>query len=304
MVTTAKTPSRDNQDDRHCDSALKARSGCPRWNSEEHRPPITAANARPLKINRSIGCVMVTKPRPNQNNMPRPRPESEVNTIIDQAGRITFSLTQFSQCRIHPTPESSNIGCLVLGLCFRGLCVRGNEMLLLARWQVFVHRCCPLFRHQIETSTLPNHFAHLRLRITQITKCASPCWTGPHAGWNTVLFGEILVIDPIDTERAFLHDLLHRIHFASPVRAGPGTEATTNAVIFIHQHNPVFNALVGSTRRTHSDTRGIRAMQTRLRKVHHLRGLFSRHFEGVDPVQPRSGLFRSIGVNVRQWSPL
>jgi len=44
-VSTAATPSRDSQEDRHCDSARQARSGRPRCSSEEQSPAAISASA-------------------------------------------------------------------------------------------------------------------------------------------------------------------------------------------------------------------------------------------------------------------
>src|SRR5438067_13059917 len=44
-VTTDMTPSRDSQEERHCEKARHARSGRPRWNAEETRPAVDRAKA-------------------------------------------------------------------------------------------------------------------------------------------------------------------------------------------------------------------------------------------------------------------
>src|SRR6202011_8573 len=44
-VRAENTPSRDSQDDRHCENARHARSGRPRWNTDETSPPAASTKA-------------------------------------------------------------------------------------------------------------------------------------------------------------------------------------------------------------------------------------------------------------------
>src|ERR1700746_183039 len=44
-VSAESTASRDNQDDRHCENVVHARSGRPRWKAEEARPPTASSSA-------------------------------------------------------------------------------------------------------------------------------------------------------------------------------------------------------------------------------------------------------------------
>ena len=47
---TEATPSRDSQEERHCENARQARSGWPRWNVEDSSPAVTAAKARTMAV--------------------------------------------------------------------------------------------------------------------------------------------------------------------------------------------------------------------------------------------------------------
>src|ERR1043166_2954922 len=90
-VTTDMTPSRDNQEERHCEKARQARSGRPRRNTEETRPAAarikavaSAANPnQPLCGNRPSGAA-----RPSRNKSANPAPEAVVKKTIDSAGCI------------------------------------------------------------------------------------------------------------------------------------------------------------------------------------------------------------------------
>src|SRR5690242_10960827 len=90
-VKTDMTPSRDSQEERHCEKARQARSGRPRWNTEETRPAAarmkavaSAANPnQPLCGKRPSGAA-----RPSRNSSANPAPEAVVKKTIDNAGCI------------------------------------------------------------------------------------------------------------------------------------------------------------------------------------------------------------------------
>src|SRR5216683_7550754 len=66
-VATAVTPSRDSQDERHCEKARHARSGRPRWKTDETSPPAASTKpaAKPAKPNPgSAGSKPSGAPRP------------------------------------------------------------------------------------------------------------------------------------------------------------------------------------------------------------------------------------------------
>ena len=68
-----------------------------------------------------------------------------------------------------------------------------------------------------------------------------------------VFFGQVLVVDAVHTERAFLHHAFGLIELARAVRAGPSTKAAADAVRLVHQYDPVFNPLIAGTRGAYGD---------------------------------------------------
>src|SRR5215510_8539149 len=91
-VKTENTPSRESHDDRHCEKARQARSGRPRWNTEEASPPAASNSAiasavkpkSPFAGNRPSGA-----PRPSSASSAKPAPEAVVKKTIDRAGCIS-----------------------------------------------------------------------------------------------------------------------------------------------------------------------------------------------------------------------
>src|SRR5258708_30607114 len=76
-LATAITPSRDSQDERHCEKARHARSGRPRWKTEETSPPAASTNAvaNAAKPNpASAGSNASGTPEPTRSNSGNPRP--------------------------------------------------------------------------------------------------------------------------------------------------------------------------------------------------------------------------------------
>ena len=90
-VKTEKTPSRDSQDDRHCEKARHARSGRPRCRTEEASPlaaskTALASAAKPkawLAGNKPSGV-----PIPSKISKPKPAPDAVVKKTMDSAGCI------------------------------------------------------------------------------------------------------------------------------------------------------------------------------------------------------------------------
>src|SRR5207302_11498089 len=88
-VATAITPSRDSHDERHCEKARHARSGRPRWKTDETSPPAasTKASARPAKPNhRSAGSKPSGTPSPSRNSNAKPAPDAVVKKTIEKVG--------------------------------------------------------------------------------------------------------------------------------------------------------------------------------------------------------------------------
>src|SRR5436190_23043743 len=80
-VATARTPSRDSHDERHCEKARHARSGRPRWKTDDTSPPAasTKAVAKPVRPNHgSAGSKPSGTPSPISSNSENPAPEAVV----------------------------------------------------------------------------------------------------------------------------------------------------------------------------------------------------------------------------------
>src|SRR5713226_6136734 len=88
-VATAMTPSRDSQDERHCEKARHARSGRPRWKIDETSPPAasTKAIAKVARPNPALaGSSASGTPRPISSNSANPAPDAVVKKMIESAG--------------------------------------------------------------------------------------------------------------------------------------------------------------------------------------------------------------------------
>src|SRR5436190_23991152 len=90
-VATAITPSRDSHDERHCEKARHARSGRPRWKTDETSPPAanTKAIANAVKPNPVLaGNNASGTPRPTSSNSANPAPDAVVKKMIERVGCI------------------------------------------------------------------------------------------------------------------------------------------------------------------------------------------------------------------------
>src|SRR5579863_7271372 len=88
-VATDITPSRDSQDERHCEKARHARSGWPRWKIDETSPPAASAKATAKAANQnqgSAGSNASGTPRPISPNSANPAPDAVVKKTIESAG--------------------------------------------------------------------------------------------------------------------------------------------------------------------------------------------------------------------------
>src|SRR6266404_2782785 len=93
-VATAITPSRDSQDERHCEKARQARSGRPRWKTDDISPPAASAKdaAKPAKPNPALaGSNPSGTPRPISSTSANPAPDAVVKKMIERAGCIVNS---------------------------------------------------------------------------------------------------------------------------------------------------------------------------------------------------------------------
>ena len=124
---------------------------------------------------------------------------------------------------------------------------------------------------------------------------------GADTGRYAVLLRDVLVVDPVDAKRAFLHHARRQIHLTRAIGTGPGAEAAADAVAFVHQNDAVIGPLVAGAGRADGDAGRVLAMQARFREMHDLRrGVGLLHLEGVDAVQERPDRIRAVRVGVRQ----
>src|SRR5579884_1013888 len=88
-VATENTPSRDSHEVRHCEKARHARSGRPRWNTEELSPPTARTKAAPRMAaakpgssgNAPSGAAM-----PTSSSSANPAPDAVVKKMIESVG--------------------------------------------------------------------------------------------------------------------------------------------------------------------------------------------------------------------------
>src|SRR5580765_3398157 len=139
-VATAKTPSRDSHDERHCENARHARSGRPRWKTDETSPPAasTKAVASAVRPNQgSAGKRPSGTPSPISSNSANPAPDAVVKKTIERAGcMLCYSPRQQS---VDPAqqPVAAGFG---LGSGQRGKIEGLGRHAVTARRQVFVDR--------------------------------------------------------------------------------------------------------------------------------------------------------------------
>src|SRR6267142_1288170 len=90
-VMTDMTPSRDSHDERHCEKARHARSGRPRWNTDETRPAAASTKAVAKATNpkpASAGSRPSGTASPISSSSAKPAPEAVVKNTIERAGCI------------------------------------------------------------------------------------------------------------------------------------------------------------------------------------------------------------------------
>src|SRR2546430_1766649 len=120
------------------------------------------------------------------------------------------------------------------------------------------------------------------------------------ASRQLVLLRQVVVVDPIDAQRAFLHHPGIRVEFPRAIRAGPGAQLAADADRLVDQHDPVLGALVGGPRRAHANASRLLTMQTRLREIDRSRALSVALLEGVDAVEPDAPGAGTIRVEIGQ----
>src|SRR5215813_12150851 len=111
---------------------------------------------------------------------------------------------------------------------------------------------------------------------------------GRDASRHALFFLQVLVVDPIDAQRALLHHADIFIELARAVGARPGAELAADAEILVHQHDAVLGALEGGTGRANGDARRLFAMQTGPWEVHGAAARALARLEAVDAVEPHA----------------
>src|SRR5690606_30396178 len=94
-----------------------------------------------------------------------------------------------------------------------------------------------------------------------------------HAGRFALGLWQVLVVDAVDAERAFLHHALDLAVLARAVGAGPRAQLAADAFVLVDQHDAVLGALVAGAGRAHGDAGRRLAVQARAREVQRDRGL-------------------------------
>src|SRR5207253_468204 len=110
--------------------------------------------------------------------------------------------------------------------------------------------------------------------------------TSHDASRHALRLRQILVVDPVDAQRAFLHHSAVLVELARAVRTGPGAQFAADAERRIDQHDAVLRAFVGGAGRAHCDAIGLLAMITVLGKVHGAAVLAVAHLERVNAIEP------------------
>ena len=88
------------------------------------------------------------------------------------------------------------------------------------------------------------------------------------AGRLAVLLGEMVVVDAVDAQRAFLHHAGIVVELARAIGAGPGAQLAADADRLVDQHDAVLGALVGGAGRADGDAGRLLAMQAGFREMH------------------------------------
>src|SRR5690606_38080551 len=149
-----------------------------------------------------------------------------------------------------------------------------------------------------------DQFRHIRFRIAEVAEMARAGRAGLHAGRLAVGLVEVLVVDAVHAQRAFLHHAFDFAVFARAVRAGPGTQLAADALVLVHPHDAVPGALVAGAGRAHGHAGRGFAVQAGAREVQGLRRLRGRGigFElvAVHAVEPHALRILAVGPLVGQ----
>src|SRR5579872_6138480 len=120
------------------------------------------------------------------------------------------------------------------------------------------------------------------------------------AGRHALLFGNMLVVDTIDTERTLPHHALIFVELARTIRACPRAQLAADTDVGVHQHDTVLRTLVAGAGWTDGDASGLLAMQARPREMHGAAVRSLTRFVGMHAVQPHAIRMVLIRIEIRQ----
>src|SRR5690606_39182547 len=105
------------------------------------------------------------------------------------------------------------------------------------RRQVAVDRLVAEVGHQRHAAAFGDQPRDLRIGISEVAEMPRPGRAGLHAGRLAVGFVQLVVVDAVHAQRAFLHHALDLAVFAGAVRAGPRTQLAADAFVLVDQHD-------------------------------------------------------------------
>jgi hypothetical protein len=161
--------------------------------------------------------------------------------MIDGAGCTRVLGSSIGEQAIQPREKPALWFC---GFKRRGSAGAARRGLARPRRQILVGRRVTELWHQVEAAALGDQARGRRVRIGEIAEVTRARGARPHARRNSVLLGQIGVVDSVDTERALLHHALIGVQLARTVRARPGAQAAADAERLVDQHDAVLGALV------------------------------------------------------------
>src|SRR5688572_2576433 len=123
---------------------------------------------------------------------------------------------------------------------------------------------------------------------------------GRDARGHAIYLFQLVVVDAVDAQRAFLHHADVFVELAGAVRAGPGAQLAADAEGLVDQHDAVLGALEGGAGRAHRHARRLLAMQARFREMHGAAVRAFASLEAVDAVEPDAGGRVAPGLVVGQ----
>ena len=97
------------------------------------------------------------------------------------------------------------------------------------RGQVLVDGLVAELGQQIEAAALGDELRDRASGIAEVAEVARAGRAGTHAGGDAILLGQVLVIDAVDAQRAFLHDAVVVVVLARTVGARPRAQLAADA---------------------------------------------------------------------------